>query len=167
MIISQVVRETRALEDLTKTLDDFPTAFPREVKAAFERDVAPGLTADLQFEPGQAVHPFAFATPKSMRWYFAAVNGRIPGVVIPTDGTRYIRQHTLVKAWKIAVSVSDGAVALSISNPNKAIKFVTGARQVRGHAVTGWPLHAQTFQKWTEPTFRTVDTALGMIFGRQ
>jgi len=52
------------------------------------RRIRPVALSEMRHYPRPTVHPFEFATPKSQRWYWAAVNGRIPGVVIPSAGGR-------------------------------------------------------------------------------
>jgi hypothetical protein len=159
MIITQVVRETHALDDLAKTIDNFPVAFPREVKIAFERDVAPGMLAELRFMPPPFTGKRQWNSERQRRAYFAS-NGF--GAGIP-----YRRTGKMVAAWNIGVSVSDNAIALYARNNSKSLPFVSGRRQQIMHRNSGWPLPADIFAKWKEPTFRTVDTALDVILGKR
>ena len=153
MIRTELLADFSTLDNLSRFAGYFATQVAAPAKAAFNTQVAPGLLADLRFEPPPAIHPFVFATPKSRRWYFWALSeGKIS-----TDGSRYKRTHMLSQAWKVGLTVGDNAIAMFAANPRKETKFVTGKRQVPGHRNSGWPLHDTTIKKW-QPIARDVVT---------
>jgi hypothetical protein len=104
-----------------------------------EREVQPQVERQAQDllgrEPGPVVHPFAFATAKSRRWYFWAFKGRLP----------YRRTGQGAKGWRVAFDRRLNAGQIRIYNLWEASGYVYGAgnplasfRQVPGHARTGW-----------------------------
>jgi len=90
------------------------------------------VQAELAPYPGEAVHPFAFATAKSRRWYFA---NRVPK---GSKQGRYPRTGDLAQEWVVEVDRRRNEGFMSVRNTDPAAIYVFGARQVPGHARTGW-----------------------------
>lgn len=129
---------------------------------------APQIKRVMAQEPSLARHPFEFATPKSRRWYFAAVSGKIPGVTIPTDGKRYLRTGQLSRGWSVYVQQRGERVDVVVDNPARAAVYVGGSmsltnpsraaqRQVPGHRNTGWQLWVTRLN----PLLESVQTEFG------
>lgn len=121
-----------------KYIRELPGKFTAALERRLKAEVVQPLKRQLQTEPRPAVLPFTFATAKSRRWYFAnKVKGK--------KGGRYVRTHKFTRGWDVRVITADNAVALSINNPEKATKYITGKRQVPGHRITGWRRHDSVY----------------------
>lgn len=100
--------------------------------------IAPAIQARVDATyapyPQLAIHPFEFATPRSRRWYRAQVRAGN----IRTDGTRYIRNGDLGKAWMVLFDRRQTEGFLTVKNTASMAIYVFGNRQVAGHATTGW-----------------------------
>ena len=163
MINSSVIRETRGSDTLNSFLEAFPGYAEQEIGGAFDSHIKPFFLDELRYYPRPAVHPFAFATAKSRRWYFWAVRtGKIK-----TVGGRYQRTGALASGWQVNVFFSDGAVGMSVSNKRKEVKYVTGKRQVPGHANTGWPKHEATIDFWRKASIDVVDQTIAKLINRR
>ena len=141
------VTETSAVDGIIDNAPEIVRLVADDVVSIYE----PQIKRILAQEPPPAKHPFQFATAKSRRWYFAAVRGKIPGVTINTDGTRYVRTGGLSAAWDVRVDEDRRGVTIVVDNPTRAAVYVGGSmsltnpsraarRQVPGHRNTGWPL---------------------------
>lgn len=102
------------------------------------------LIRDISKYPAPAVHPFAFATAKSRRWYFAQLReGKIR-----TDGTRYVRSGGYAKSWQIIYRSEGATFYATLFTAFDAARFIGGTLQqdasaaarriVPGHKNTGW-----------------------------
>lgn len=164
MIQTQMLYDLRPVAQAQLFIELFPDYLQQEVVDAFNRDIKPHLLSELQYEPGPAVLPFQFETEKSRRWYFAnKVPKPLPGQKrVPG---RYIRTHKLSKGWKVGISADDELIVISAQNSRKYEQFVTGPRQVKGHAITGWVKRQATIDFWTDAaidsTMQVVDYLLG------
>jgi len=86
--------------------------------------------------PGPTKHPFAFATPKSRRWFFANV---------PAP---YMRTRFLAESWDVNLYLEDDdGFSIQMDNDAPYAQYVYGPRQVPGHRVTGWHELTDTYQK--------------------
>lgn len=125
-------------KNLLKTQDDFNTQFARNMReptVKFNKSVQT-IPANL---PGL---PFVWSkirasNEKARRWWFAAINGHIPGVRIETEGGRYKRKSTSIDAGAM-VDKKTGNITIEIPD-GKFGDYVVGARQVPSHARTPWP----------------------------
>lgn len=144
-------------------LEAFPGLLEDELTAAFDSQIKPFLLDELRYYPRPAVLPFAFATAKSRRWYFWAVRTGL----IKTSNERYQRTGDLARAWKVDIVFGDGAVALSVGNKRKEVKWVTGKRMVPGHKTTGWPKHEETIQFWQKAASETADNVISRLINRR
>ena len=142
------------------TLDAFHEIV-EEAGAETERIIKPQFLAEAQYYPPPAKHPFEFETDKSRRWYFAAINGRIPGVTIPTSGGRYRRTGRLKESFFVKTVTSEGQFQIVLGSDSSIIKWVQGTfdrrrrYQVRGHRNTGWQLIAPTANFWLDAAEET------------
>jgi len=102
VVDKNVVREVnRAVRVVKRQVDKAAQKSYRKVFPALERRLARYPSQ----RPAGAKHEFA--SPASRRWYFAAVNGRIPGVTIPTRNGRYARTGKLGDSWTAELRVQD------------------------------------------------------------
>jgi hypothetical protein len=69
----------------------------------------------------------------------------------------------LGQGWQVSIVFGDGAVAMSARNKVRYLKYVTGQRQVPGHANTGWPLHQLTLDFWAQTAREETVRALGAL----
>lgn len=163
MINSSVIRETKGSDTLNAHLQAFPGLAKREITNAFDNQIKPFFLDELRYYPRPAVLPFQFATPKSRRWYFWAVRtGRIK-----TSNGRYQRSGALGAGWQVSLFFSDSAVGMAVRNPRKEVKYVTGKRQVPGHANTGWPKHEETILFWQGAAVEVVDETIARLINRR
>lgn len=146
--------------DRLNALAEFYAAYPDlaldTVRDAFHRSVRAPFLDELRTTPPPAKHPFAFATPKSRRWYFYAIHAGL----IRTSGGRYQRTGALAAGWRVDITLGDDAVVLSAANPVRSQKWVTGKRQVPGHRNTGWPLAKSTIDFWRDASAEVAENAL-------
>lgn len=164
MIRSGEVAKLDGLDNLQAFMEAFPGLFEESVADTFNTHIKPDLLDELRYYPGLAKHPFVFATPKSRRWYFYAIHVGI----IPTSNGRYQRTGGLAAAWKANVIIGDGSVVLAVTNKNRAVKYITGKRQVPGHKNTGWPRHDETIDFWRDETKKELDArVLKLIRGNR
>lgn len=146
MIRTEIVADLKPLYDLQLFMQAFPTLFQDSVYAAFDREVRPHLLAELQYEPPAAKLPFPFETEKSRRYYMWLVR---TGKVKTANG-HYVRSHKLSRGWKVGLSIDDELIVLSAENKARYEKWVTGPRQVRGHAASGWIKRQLTIDYWAD-----------------
>ena len=162
MINSSVIRETRGSDTLNAFLEAFPGYLQEEISDAFNSQIKPFFLDELRYYPRPAVLPFQFATAKSKRWYFWAVRtGKIK-----TSNGRYQRTGDLGRAWKVDIFFGDGAVGMSVANKRKEVKWVTGKRQVPGHALI-WPKHEQTIDFWRKAALDVGDATIAKLINRR
>lgn len=90
------------------------------------------VQARLAPYPSEAVLPFAFATAKSRRWYFA---NRVPR---GSKKGRYQRSGDLAQEWITEVDRRRNEGFMTVRNTDPAAIYIFGNRQVPGHARTGW-----------------------------
>lgn len=124
--------------DVVLAIQDTAKRAPRTMQTFVERTVLGDIQKiglqRLSIMPGPAVHPFAFATPKSRRWYFWAVSQGI----IPTDGNGYLRSGETARSWFFTINPLAKGASIGVGNAKEHATFVYGPRQVPGHRVTGW-----------------------------
>lgn len=134
MISARIRVDTDVLEAIQSQARKTPALMAKTFQRNAGR-VTRRLLDELTTEPRPAVHSFGFATPKSRRWYFAALRQGL----IPTDGKRYKRRGVMLKAWKITIKPTlEGGEAV-LENSQEGAQYVYGPRQVPGHKITGWP----------------------------
>lgn len=164
MIRTEILYDIRPIEQARLFIELFPDLLQDEVIAAFNRDIRPFLLAGLQYEPGPAKMPFEFASEKSRRYYFWLVS---QGKVKTANG-HYVRSHKLSKGWRVGISADEDIVVMSAENRVKYERWVSGPRQIRGHAATGWVQRQKTIAFWTEAaaesTMKVADRLLGSGF---
>lgn len=146
MIRVDELTRVAALDNLEAFLDAYPELALETLRDGFNAHIKPDLLHELRYYPGEVVHPFQFATPKSRRWYFFAVHTGL----IKTDGRAYIRTGQFAQGWDTDVTIGDGSIVMSVTQTLRATRFITGNRQVPGHRRTGWQLHAPTIAFWRE-----------------
>src|SRR5689334_19386307 len=146
MIRTEIVADLKPLYDLQLFIQAFPGLFEESVFDAYNREIKPFLLNELQYEPGPAKMPFDFETEKSRRYYFWLISqGKIK-----TANGHYVRSHALSRGWKVGLSIDPDLIVISAENKKKYERYVTGPRQVRGHAATGWVKRQQTIDFWTD-----------------
>jgi hypothetical protein len=105
-----------------------------------------------------------------MRWYFAAMNGRIPGVRIPTANGRYRRSGGLKRRMFFKSQERNGAIEVVAGNTGDKAKFVVGSfdrrrnYQVPGHRRTGWPLLAKTVDFWLDAADEEIEKEVSSVY---
>lgn len=107
---------------------------------------------------------FKFSTAKSRRFWFAAIAGRIPGVVIPTRNGRYARTGTLGRRWLADFVVQDGRIDFTIANDytstwrgkTRSIAALVGGPLAERSRLRQVPGHAQT---WGRGRYRRIVTS--------
>lgn len=161
MIHPEIIADLRPVVLAQMFIQAFPNVLQNEVIAAFNRDIKPHFLADLQYEPGPAKMPFEFETEKSRRYYFWLIK---QGKVNTANG-HYVRTHKLSKGWKVGVSADDELIVISAENKMKYEQYVTGPRQVRGHANTGWVKRQQTIDFWTEAAIESTMGVMDKLLG--
>lgn len=121
--------------DLFAFTKDLPTRVKRRFNEKVRNTVQPELQRQvddlLGTEPGPVRYPFAFATERSRRFYFAAFRDRIP----------YRRTGALAKGWKVLITRQGQSDYMTIVNAAPEAQYVYGTpfqRQVPGHRNTGW-----------------------------
>jgi len=146
IITARIISKSDPVQDDIDTLRDAPTVIQGAGQKVYGR-LGDEYLAELRTYPRKAVLPFGFATEKSKRWYMAAVNGRIPGVVIPTDGKRYKRTDGLADSiYFDGRDIENGFEFAAGSTWDKAAFVVGRKAQVPGHKTTGWPKLANTIE---------------------
>lgn len=114
---------------------------PTRAKRTFNREIETVVQPELQrhvkdlvvVAPGPVVHPFAFATARSRRAFFATKGF---GRGVPTR-----RTNAIINAWTIEVTRAGEKSYIILTNTNPASQYVYGTayqRQVPGHRATGW-----------------------------
>src|SRR5690242_4284939 len=110
---------TNRLRDFALNITALPKAIEQDVLDV-SSDFEDKVESELGTVPQQAKHPFAFATPKSKRFYFWAIKqGKIP-----TDGSRYVRQGKAPYGWRIDVDKTGAETIIRISNTWDKSKYV-------------------------------------------
>lgn len=111
-------------------LDHAPEVVNTRVNATVNR-VRDGLLARFRTEPGSVVYPIQWTSDRQRKAFFAT-NGFGRGIP-------YSRTHDLVNAWSLAVVYQPNRLTeIALTNDDPSRVFVTGERQQRFHAVTGW-----------------------------
>lgn len=134
------------------------------------RRIAPQALAEMRHYPRQAVLPFGFETEKSRRWYFAAVNGRIPGVTIPTANGRYRRTNGLARSMFFDAQVRADRVDIVAGSSADMAKHVVGSfdrrrsYQVAGHRRTGWQHLADTVHFWLDAADEEMEEEVASVY---
>lgn len=164
MIRTEILYDARPIELARQFIEAFPDVLQDEVIAAFNRDIRPFLLAELQHEPPAAKMPFDFETEKSRRYYFWLVS---QGKVKTANG-HYVRSHKLSRGWRVGISADEDLIVMSAENRVKHERWVTGPRQIRGHAATGWVQRQKTIAFWTEAaaesTMKVADKLLNNVY---
>lgn len=120
---------------------------PREFKAEFKRrsrNPIRNLSRRIKRTPArQPAHPFiwsfdAGAQGRAMRWWFAAIAGKIPGVRIQTSGGRYKRTGKGPRGITVIFDRPEGTIVIEIKSA-RFFKWVVSDDQVPSHARTPWP----------------------------
>jgi hypothetical protein len=116
-IRSRVVVNKNVVQEVNRAVRGVKRQVDKAAQASY-RKVFPGLERRLARYPSQrpAGVKHEFASDKSRRWYFAAVNGRIPGVTIPTSNGRYARTGQLGDSWKATLRVQDNRTDFIVSS---------------------------------------------------
>lgn len=154
MIRYSLKSETAPLSGLEAFVEEYDDIAYEQFQMTVD-EIGPVALDELRDEPGPAVHPIDWTTPKQMSAFFASDGF---GQGIPTR-----RTGALSAAWT-AKSMRDGpSFFFVISNPLAAAKFVYGSLakranearrfQQRFHAKTGWQLATETVQFWISAFF--------------
>lgn len=142
-VTSDVSGLTQVEEGLTRVPVLLNTAVKRQLRNSLKRfrrelkqlepDTSPTLPFIWSFDP--------LAQARAHRWYFAAIAGRIPGVIIPSSGGRYRRTHEIINGWTLKFDQKKRQFIAR--NPVKGVERVMGSLQVPSHARTRWPDEAE------------------------
>jgi hypothetical protein len=157
-IRSDIIVEGNALPNYIAFVEAYPGLALETARDAFNREVKPPLLSELKHYPGAVVYPFQFATERSRKAFFAT-NGFGRGLGAKRTGK-------LAEAWKVDISLSDNAVVMSARNTAPYQRYVTGKRQVPGHATTGWPLASETIAFWSKAAIEVVTRALDKLINQ-
>lgn len=129
-------------DDVLVAIRDLPKRIAPELDNELRTEVVPfverRVQSDIATYPGAVSRPFAFATARSRRAYFAT---RGFGKGIP-----YRRTGALGKGWKVKLDRRRNEGFLSVANDVPYAGYVYGSglfslgsfRQVPGHKNTGW-----------------------------
>lgn len=164
MIIASAVTDFKAINALTEFVSAYPDLALSAIKHEFDTRIAPPFLNELRFVPNQLPDlPFIWSTDprkqaRARGWYFANV------VPKGSKGGRYKRTGKLSKAWKVDIVISDNAVAITAENPVKAVRYVTGKRQVPGF-VGVWTKHSETIAFWADASREVIPAALKKVAG--
>jgi hypothetical protein len=151
------------------------SAIPQIVQQAGEKTrevIGARFVEQAQVYPASAKLPFAFATEKSRRWYFAAVQGRIAGVTIPTSGGRYARTRGLANSFYARTIKEQGVFLIEFGTTYPASIYVLGTfdgrrkRQVPGHRNTGWQDIAFLAQRTSEEAIEFFGKTVGTTYSQ-
>lgn len=123
---------TDVLQAQRETIKTAPGKMADYIVNVVKPQVQTLVQSELAPYPGEVVHPFEFATAKSRRWYFAnrVQRGSKQG--------RYQRSGDLAQEWVVEVDRRRNEGFMSVRNTDPAAIYIFGARQVPGHARTGW-----------------------------
>jgi hypothetical protein len=111
-------------------LENAPEVVNTRVNATVNR-IRDQLLQRFREEPDAVAYPVQWTSDRQRKAYFAT-NGFGHGIP-------YSRSHDLVNAWKLVVVYQANRLTeIALSNDDPARQFVTGWRQQRFHAVTGW-----------------------------
>jgi hypothetical protein len=142
-----MLRITRIVDDdvlneLRESIADSPKEFYNVVNRRVLPEAQARLEKRLNIDPGPAVHPFEFATPKSQHYYFATHEGAYQR----TGG---------VRKWRVILKAFSGqSIELTFENPSPIARWVYGPRQIPGHKRTGWPEADPVLAQETERVIR-------------
>ena len=103
-----------------------------------QSEIAPQMELDLNEAmaagPGPVSSPFAFATPRSQRYWFVLVStGQVE-----TDGEHYIRSSDIETSFKVEATGDASGSLFKVFNKHPKSRFVVSPWAVAGHQNTGW-----------------------------
>lgn len=147
MIQTEIIQDFSNTQRLANSYQTFDARFARNVRADFNQHIRLGILAQLRRTPASVHYPIQWQSDKQRAAFFA------------TDGfghgIPYKRTGKMVAAWRTDITVNDAVIVFSVSNTDPKEKYVTGKRQQRMHAASGWILHANVFNAW-KPRVREV-----------
>lgn len=144
-----------AYQELAANASDFVDTITTRT---INEDVAPVMLPDFQQEPGPAVHPIAWTSPKQRRYVMAMIR---KGVI----RSPYVRTHALSQSWKLMLVYDpNGIVSVVMVNTSSVVDFVEGNRQQGFHADTGWFYANDKAQEWVGIITDEMETALIKAF---
>jgi hypothetical protein len=114
------------------------------------KQIEPHWIEEAGHYPPPAVLPFAFATEKSRRYYFAVIVGKNKGK------GRYVRTNRLKQSFFMKLLNTQRGVEFILGSDTDIAKWVVDSfdkrrrYQVPGHAITGWQRIADTAAFWLD-----------------
>lgn len=143
-----IIQDLSAFDNAVKVLnevDAIAVAAGQDMLA----EIKPLLLAELAIEPGKPVYPIDWQSEKQRKAFFAS-NGFGGGIP-------YKRTGGATKEWDVRLVTGDNLIALSVSNPNKYLRYVrgrqggrTGDQVQRMHKATGWTASAPIIDRYVE-----------------
>ena len=138
LIRTEVVYDYARINELVVFSQQFPGLVKQVAKREFNQRIRLGLLAQLRKTPKRRPWDRTdFVNDASRRAFFAK-----------TGGQPYQRTGALAAAWRVDIAEGDNAIAFTASNSKNYEKWVTGRRQVKGHAKTGWGKHEDVYNAW-------------------
>jgi hypothetical protein len=134
--------------DILLTVREAAEALPTCVDRMVRRDIRPFVSQEwdktMRQEPPRRQwpdeYPLEWQSERQRRAYFAT-NGFGKGIP-------YRRTHQFVRGWHVLADYSpSGLGEIAITHDSHIEQFVTGRRQQRFHAITGWPSSASALQR--------------------
>jgi len=159
-IQSRLITKADPVQDDIENLKDAPSIIQAAGQSVHNR-IGDEYLSELRTYPSKAKLPFDFASEKSKNWYFAAINGKIPGVVIPTDGKRYRRTGGFADSIYFEGRDFDNGFEFAAGSTWDKAEYVAGRnQQVPGHSNTGWPKLANMIDRQFETLDEEMQTEL-------
>lgn len=133
-------------DQLLTNIEKDVARLPKEFRAEYKRrtrNPVRNLKRRIAREPSrQPAHPFIWsfdtaAQTRARNWWFAAINDKIPGVSIPTDGSRYKRTGKGIEGIQVIFDRPLDTIAVEVAD-DRFYNYVVGPRQVPSHQRTGW-----------------------------
>jgi hypothetical protein len=142
MVMNQVDFDTHIMDDIEKDIKALPQRYRTEFNKETRKPIknlrrrvgrAPARKPSLPFQWSKN----RAAQGRARRWYFAAINNKIPGVRIPTSGGRYRRTGRMLKNLKVRFNRQQRTITAEGADSQGALHTI-GPRQVPSHKRTGW-----------------------------
>lgn len=138
-------------QDWLNNMRALPERSQRNVRRAIQTQLKPDLQDQVKqltpLDPGPSVHPFAFGTELSRKYYFWLITQNED----LTDGNSWKRHpddpESVENAFQVEASDRLRGSLIKIFNNNSAGKWVYGPYQVSGFAATGWQNEAESMRQ--------------------
>lgn len=145
--------DTRALQAVITAVSNAP----KKILDFAEKTIPPLLHKEiepLRTEPREPTLPFIWSyNPAQQRSLRNAYFRKLPR---GSRGGRYVRSHTLVRAWVTGSSRSATQATFTASNSTPYIETVQGEEQYPSHADSGWVQYGPVLTKAGEKAIDTV-----------